>query len=264
MSTIKSSAENLTLNADGANNDIIFQSNGSTKVTLDGSASGVGIGTTTPGAALEVKNTTDGTTLAFQATNDNDHEIVRIGAESNGDGYLTIHGQGASTNTKIQLHTDDVSYINGGDLSLGGDLFFTTAGKGICLGVTSNTDANTLDDYEEGTWTPTNHSGSITLSVVKATYTKIGKLVHVQAYLGTSADGDGTQMNIGGLPFANAENQYVMSIGRFSPYSTNNVYVSTVSAGSYLWVISKNTMLNENDVDGGGGDWNLNVTYNID
>tara|TARA_R100001377_G_scaffold27000_2_gene14506 strand:+ start:564 stop:1202 length:639 start_codon:yes stop_codon:yes gene_type:complete len=35
MSTIKSSSENLTLNADGANNDIIFQSNGSTKATLD-------------------------------------------------------------------------------------------------------------------------------------------------------------------------------------------------------------------------------------
>ena len=33
MSTIKSSAENLTLNADGANNDVIIQSNGSTKVT---------------------------------------------------------------------------------------------------------------------------------------------------------------------------------------------------------------------------------------
>jgi hypothetical protein len=35
MSTIKSSAENLTLNADGANNDIIFQSNGSNIATLD-------------------------------------------------------------------------------------------------------------------------------------------------------------------------------------------------------------------------------------
>jgi len=35
MSTLKSSSENLTLNADGANNDIIFQSNGSTKATLD-------------------------------------------------------------------------------------------------------------------------------------------------------------------------------------------------------------------------------------
>ena len=35
MSTIKSSAENLTLNADGSGNDIIFQSNGTTKATLD-------------------------------------------------------------------------------------------------------------------------------------------------------------------------------------------------------------------------------------
>ena len=35
MATVKSSAENLTLNADGANNDIIFQSNGSNVATLD-------------------------------------------------------------------------------------------------------------------------------------------------------------------------------------------------------------------------------------
>jgi hypothetical protein len=35
VSTIKSSAENLTLNADGSNNDIIFQSNGSNVATLD-------------------------------------------------------------------------------------------------------------------------------------------------------------------------------------------------------------------------------------
>ena len=35
MSTIKSSAENLTLNADGSGNDIILQSNGSTVATID-------------------------------------------------------------------------------------------------------------------------------------------------------------------------------------------------------------------------------------
>jgi hypothetical protein len=54
VSTIKSSAENLTLNADGANNDIIFQSNGSTKVTLDGQNSRLGIGTTSPTQPLHV------------------------------------------------------------------------------------------------------------------------------------------------------------------------------------------------------------------
>ena len=35
MSTIKSSAENLTLNADGANNDIKFQSNGTEVASID-------------------------------------------------------------------------------------------------------------------------------------------------------------------------------------------------------------------------------------
>jgi hypothetical protein len=35
VSTLKSSAENLTLNADGSGNDIIFQSNGSNIATLD-------------------------------------------------------------------------------------------------------------------------------------------------------------------------------------------------------------------------------------
>ena len=58
MSTIKSSSENLTLNADGSGNDVIIQSNGSTKaiVTAEGSA---GIGTSSPafenGSGLEIR-----------------------------------------------------------------------------------------------------------------------------------------------------------------------------------------------------------------
>jgi hypothetical protein len=41
-------------------------------------------------------------------------------------------------------------------------------------------DANTLDDYEEGTWTPTvkdNNSTTVTVSVAIARYTKIGRMV---------------------------------------------------------------------------------------
>ena len=49
MSTIKSSAENLTLNADGSGNDIIFQSNGSNVATLD--QAGTLTATTFTGAA---------------------------------------------------------------------------------------------------------------------------------------------------------------------------------------------------------------------
>ena len=57
MSTIKSSAENLTLNADGSGNDVLIQSNASTKAIFNAEGS-VGIGTTSisipSGTALEV------------------------------------------------------------------------------------------------------------------------------------------------------------------------------------------------------------------
>ncbi len=133
MSTLKSSAEDLTLNADGSGNDVIIQSDGSTKaiITAEGK---VGIGTSSPSAVLETKNTTDGTTLAFQATNDNDHEIVQIGAQGDGDGYLTVHGQGASTNIKALIHSDDDSYFNGGNVGIGTSSPALYTGAGVTIG----------------------------------------------------------------------------------------------------------------------------------
>ena len=75
-----------------------------------------------------------------------------------------------------------------GDLKVTrGDIFFAGSGKGINLGVTSNTDSNTLDDYEEGTWTPT--MTNITLSTAEGQYIKVGKLVtaHFNVVLPTTS-----------------------------------------------------------------------------
>jgi len=104
---------------------------------------------------------------------------------------------------------------NDGDVTVkGGDLIFGTAGKGIVLGATTNTAANTLDDYEEGTWTPllsdgTNTNASYATQV--GTYTKIGNSVHVQGRLTTTALGSVSgDVQIAGLPFnsANVSNAY--------------------------------------------------------
>ena len=56
MSTLKSSAEDLTLNADGSGNDVIIQSDGSTKaiITAEGN---VGIGTNAPDTRLHIEAT---------------------------------------------------------------------------------------------------------------------------------------------------------------------------------------------------------------
>ena len=131
MSTLKSSAENLTLNADGSGNDIKFQSNGVEKASID-----------------------------------QDGNVIAAG---------TISSTGDTTITS-------------------GDIVFATAGKGICLGVTSNTDANTLDDYEEGTFTPV----ASNLSAATGSYTKIGNKVHCKAYMAASG---ATGIDFTGMPF---------------------------------------------------------------
>lgn len=56
----------------------------------------------------------------------------------------------------------------------------------------ASADANTLDDYEEGTWTPvltfsTPGDVSVTYSVQSGYYTKIGRMVHLGFNLATSA-----------------------------------------------------------------------------
>lgn len=82
-------------------------------------------------------------------------------------------------------------------------------GKGIDFSATSGTGTSELlDDYEEGTWTPTligSTSGSATLTVSGSSYVKVGSLVTASAYLSSidlSGDSIVGSMLIGGLPFA--------------------------------------------------------------
>ena len=60
--------------------------------------------------------------------------------------------------------------------------------------------ANTLDDYEEGTWTPTHGGNNMTQNGGSSSYVKVGKVVTIIADV-TSASGSSTTNQIGGLPF---------------------------------------------------------------
>ena len=62
------------------------------------------------------------------------------------------------------------------------------------------TDPNTLDDYEEGTWTPS-VGGTATYSVQIGTYTKVGRQVTVSFDIGITTLGTGDTNRISGLPF---------------------------------------------------------------
>ena len=76
------------------------------------------------------------------------------------------------------------------------------AKNGLLFG-TDTAAANTLDDYEEGTWTPSIAAGgTLTISsIVHATYIKVGSLVTVQCYLALNNDGNTANLYVTGLPF---------------------------------------------------------------
>jgi hypothetical protein len=85
----------------------------------------------------------------------------------------------------------------------------STSGAGITFPATqsASSDANTLDDYEEGTWTPTWGGSTVNPTVTYdvnrfGKYTKIGNVVYISARVGisTTAGGSGNA-EIRGLPF---------------------------------------------------------------
>jgi len=81
-----------------------------------------------------------------------------------------------------------------------GDAINITSGyvSGIQLGGTAA--ANDLDDYEEGTWTPTVNSASG--SLFKNSYIKIGKQVTVTAFFSSVSWNAGLN-TVDNLPFSN-------------------------------------------------------------
>ena len=86
-----------------------------------------------------------------------------------------------------------------------GDIIFGTSGKGIVLGNTSNADANTLDDYEEGTFTPVLKFGGgntgMSTGSMEAIYTKIGRMVFATIRFNMTGKGSDTgQLTFEGLP----------------------------------------------------------------
>ena len=129
----------------------------------------------------------------------------------------------------------------------------TTSGAGITFPATqsASTDANTLDDYEEGTWSPTiegsSVAGTASYSTRNGRYTKTGRMVQFECYVVyNSGTGTGT-LKITGLPFAAAGTT-------FPPVSctTENI---TLAANNYLCPYVQNGdtfVLMVTNVTGGG------------
>ena len=120
-------------------------------------------------------------------------------SDTGSDGTIT----GTADNTAVfSVEKGKTFVLQGGVSSTGVGIAFpadqTTVG--------ASSDANTLDDYEEGSWTPTiigsDTAGTATYSGQVASYTKIGRMVQIVGYISwSSGTGTGAGMRIAGLPF---------------------------------------------------------------
>lgn len=115
----------------------------------------------------------------------------------------------------------------------------------------ANTNPNILDDYEEGTWTPTlecsTTNPTLTYSFQVGKYTKIGNVVITNFDLRWSAltnVGAGTVL-IGGLPFA-SQGQYEAGVvseknGVYNQASTYGVYAETYAGTTKFYLLGHRT-----------------------
>ena len=162
------------------------------------------------------------------------------------DADSSIHASSDDTiNFKVG-GTDRVTMDVNGDVRIDtGDIFFATAGKGICLGITTNTDANTLDDYEEGTWTAVidTAAGSVTLAsgTDLCSYTKIGNMVTVRGKISVaSVSSPSGVANMTGLPFT-SQNTLSENAGRSGGAMLHDTLTGMADHASVVYQTFENT-----------------------
>jgi hypothetical protein len=97
---------------------------------------------------------------------------------------------------------------SGGSLTSATITALNTSGITFPATQVPSANANTLDDYEEGTWTPAISASSVSYTLRTGTYTKIGNLVWIHCFVQisaiTSPTGGAGAAFITGLPFTSA------------------------------------------------------------
>jgi hypothetical protein len=96
----------------------------------------------------------------------------------------------------------------------------------------ASSNANTLDDYEEGSWTPA--SSSISFSSATGRYVKIGAQVTCWFQVNFPSTGDTSDARITGLPFATVSQNGQGVLGNINNTDIADVRVSADSGNSFI------------------------------
>jgi hypothetical protein len=252
--------------------------NWNTDVLTVDSTGNLGIGTTTPAFKLEVATGTTGQqalanfrTADTTAANNAGIQIYATpsstaasrsvliswdadGADAAGGNYFFIQKLGNSGQVDLNLQsnaamtfltngTERARFNNTGAFVLAGGT--TTAnGIGVAFPATqsASSDANCLDDYEEGTWVPLDASGAaLVFAVGSCRYTKVGRLVTIQGSVTYPATASGLNAIWNNFPFVAADNIFLTIQYTDTPIATFT-YFSGISDAVYLLTPGVNTI----------------------
>ena len=215
-------------------------------------------------AAIFNRMTNDGSIVQFRK---NGAVVGTIGTSGGIPYFLRTSGGIAIGNTAL-LSAGSTGAINDAVSDLGGtanrwkDLYLS---GGVVFGTTGGSvSSKTLDDYEEGTWTPTiKAGGTLTISSIStATYTKIGRSVTVQTFMYLNDNGNGASLFFEGLPFAGIGTQYFTGVLTHASGSNtaDTMYARQNAGGSEVGVYrGHSTSAAQNEID---GDWVIfSLTY---
>jgi len=190
-------------------------------MTLDASGN-LGIGTSSPAANLHVNGTAPNQTNFIVSATSSD--LFRIQPQASGTGVaLQATNNAQSAYANMGLYATGYTF-NVGNIGIGGATP-ANSGAGITFPATqsASSNANTLDDYEEGTWTPS-LGGTTTYNIQAGGYTKIGRMVYITGALGITSLGTGSTTILSGLPFSSViagGANGVVQIGYFAGLAVN-------------------------------------------
>ena len=211
-----------------------FGTAASTHITLDENGL-MGLGTTTPSSyngdanklVLKEQNVNTGMTIA--TTGNNNCNIFFADSDVDGAseyaGYVQYkHSNdelvlGAAASARVQVRQHEVEVVDG-------DLVIGTSGHGIQFDVNGSGSDQLLNDYEEGTWTPTltgTSGGSDSWSTREGTYTKIGNRVFARFRLSNYGGNLSGYIRLTGLPFNTNVRQYYGDFGWYRWNVPNNM-----------------------------------------
>ena len=168
-------------------------------------------------------------------------------------------------------NTTTLQTISGG-VQVDGDIVLGGSGNGINLGVTSNTDANTLDDFEEGTFTAIfrgsgGSAGSVAGNSTTGHYCKIGNLVQFAITGNLTNVGSFTgDIQVNDLPFTCGGNHnYAVVMGHHDLGSNTFNYVANVTANqNFIYVANPDSSTPAYQDVVGTGPYHFNGWYRTD